>query len=86
MKYFEGVDAREKYDLFYELITRVKNIMILSFARHTKALLVDYIRKVLKQPVAADWFKTLWTGVRGRYCLAHAGYGRSNNNMGVEVD
>ena len=23
---------------------------------------------------------------RGRYCLAHAFYGGSNNNMGVEVD
>ena len=24
--------------------------------------------------------------VIGRYCLAHAGYGGSNNNMGIEVD
>ena len=58
--------------------------MILSFAEHAQALLVDYVRKVLKHPVAADWFQTWWTGVRGRYCLAHAGYGGSNNNMGVE--
>ena len=48
--------------------------------------MVDYIRNELKQPGATDWFRTWWTGERGRYCLAHAGYGGSNNNMGFEVD
>ncbi len=48
--------------------------------------MVDYIRNELKQPGAADWFQTWWTGKRGRHCLAHAGYGGSNNNMGVEVN
>jgi hypothetical protein len=60
--------------------------VILLFAKHAQALLVDYIRNVLKQPGAADWFRTWWTGERGLYCLAHAGYGGSNNNMGAEVD
>ena len=86
VKYFEEVDAREKYDDFYEQVLRVKNIMIEKFAEHAQALLADYIRNVLKQPRAAEWFETWWTGDRGRYCLAHAGYGGSNNNMGVEVD
>ena len=76
MIYFEGVDAREKYDEFYEQVIRVKNIMILSFAEHAQALLDDYIRKVLKR------FETWWTGIRGRYCLAHAGYGGSNSLPG----
>ena len=42
-----------------------------------------------RMPVMAEataiW-ASRWTGVRGWYCLAHAGYGRSNNIMGVEVD
>ena len=77
------MQAREKYDEFYEHVLKVKNIMIEKFAEHAQALLVDYICNVLKQPRAAE---TWWTGDRGRYCLAHAGYGGSNNNMGVEVD
>ena len=60
--------------------------MIENFADHAQALLVAYIRDILKQPRAAEWFETWWTGDRGRYCLAHAGYGGSNSNMGVEVD
>ena len=39
MKYFEGVDAREKYNEFYEQVLRVKNIMIEKFAKHAQALL-----------------------------------------------
>ena len=60
--------------------------MSLSFAKNAKALLVDCIRNVLQQPGATDWFQTWWSGDRGRHCLAHADYGGSNNNMGVEVD
>ena len=60
--------------------------MLLPFAVHAQALLVTYIRDVLEQPRAAEWFETWWTGDRGRYCLAHAQYGGSNSNMGVEVD
>ena len=60
--------------------------MIENFAEHAQAMLVSYIRDVLKQPRAAEWFETWWTGDRGQYCLAHAGYGGSNSNMGVEVD
>jgi len=84
--YFKGVDAREKYDNFYAQVLKVKDIAILTFAELAQSLLVDYIRNVLLQPEAAEWFSTWWTGARGRYCLAHAGYGGSNNNMGVEVD
>ena len=86
MHYFKGVDAREKYDNFYAQVLKVKDIAILTFAELAQSLLVDYIRNVLLQPEAAEWFSTWWTGARGRYCLAHAGYGGSNNNMGVEVD
>ncbi len=81
--HFEDVDARDMYDLFYKETFKVKNIAILSFAKHAQTLLVDYIRNVLKQPGAANWFLTC---NRGLYCLAHAGYGDSNNNVGVEVD
>ena len=72
MHYFEGFDAHEKYDAFYEQAIRVKNIMILFFAEQAQAFLNDYMRNVLKQPGAADWFRTWWTGDRGRYCLAVA--------------
>ena len=68
---------------------KVKDIAVLTFADLVQRLLVDYIRDVLLQPEAAEWFSTWWTGptwARCRYCLAHAGYGGSNNNMGVEVD
>jgi len=67
-------------------VLKVKDIAVLTFADMALRLLVDYIRNVLLQPEAAEWFSTWWTGARGRYCLAHAGYGGSNNNMGVEVD
>jgi hypothetical protein len=64
----------------------VKDVAVLTFADLVQRLLVDYIRDVLLKPEAADWFSTWWTGARGRYCLAHAGYGGCNNSMGVEVD
>ena len=86
MNYFKGVDAREKYDNFFAQVLKVKDIAVLTFAELAQRLLVDYIRDVLLQPEAAEWFSTWWTGARGRYCLAHASYGGSNNNMGVEVD
>jgi hypothetical protein len=86
VNYFKGVDAREKYDNFFEKVLKVKDVVVLTFADLVQRLLVDYIRDVLLQPEAAEWFSTWWTGARGRYCLAHAGYGGSNNNMGVEVD
>ena len=85
MLHFEGVDAHEKYDEFYKQAIRVKNIAIHSLAEHVQSLLVDCIHNVLKQPREADWFRT-WTGDRGRYFLAHARYGGSNNDMGVEVE
>jgi hypothetical protein len=83
--HFTRLDARDKYDLFYKQTLKVNNIAILSFAEHAQALLVDYIRNELKQPGATYWFRAWWTGER-RYSHAHAGYGGSNNNMGVEVD
>ena len=72
--------------MFYEKVLKVKDAAVLTFTDLVLHLLVDYIRDVLLQPEAAEWFSTWWTGARGRYCLAHAGYGGSNNNMGVEVD
>ncbi len=86
MNHFKGVDAREKYDFFFAKVLKVKDFAVLTFADLAQRHLVDYIRDVLLQPEAAEWFSTWWTGARGRYCLAHAGYGGSNNNMGVEVD
>ncbi len=88
MNYFKGVDARKKYDhfKFFEKVLKVKAVAVLTFADLVQRLLVDYIRDVLFQHEAVGWFSTWWTGARGRFCLAHAGYGGSNNNMGVEVD
>ncbi len=71
--------------MFYEKVLKVKDVAILTFADLVQRLLVDYIRDVLLQPEATDWFSTWWTGRRGSYSLEHAGYGGSNNNMGVEV-
>ncbi len=36
--------------------------------------------------MADDRYDDWWTGDRRLYCLAHAGYGSSNSNMGVEVE
>jgi hypothetical protein len=83
---FYGEERRAAYDDFYSLALQVIAINVLSFAEHAQALLVNYIRYELNQPRAADWFQEWWTGARGRYTLAHAEYGGSNNNMGVEVD
>ncbi len=84
--YFKGVDARATsyYDIFYEKVLKVKDVV--TFVDLVQRLLVDYTRDVMLQPEAADWYRTWWTGPRGRYFLAHAGYGGSNNNMGIEVD
>ena len=65
---------------------RVKNIAVLPFADTAQELLVTYVREVLEQPRAANWFEGTWTGEHGRWSLAHAGYTWSNNNMGQEVD
>ncbi len=86
VNYFKGVDAREKYNTFFKKVLKVKDVAIATFADLDQCLLVDYIRDVLLQPEAAECFRTWWAGARDRYCLAHAGYGGSNNNMGVEVD
>ncbi len=72
--------------MFYEKVLKMRDVAVLKFADYVQRLLVDYIRDVLLQPEAADRFSTWWTGARCRYCLAHAGYGGSNNNMGLEVD
>ena len=58
MNYFKGVDAREKYDNFYAQVLKVKDIAVLTFAELAQRLLVDYIRDVLLQPEAAEWFST----------------------------
>ena len=57
VNYFKGVDAREKYDIFFAKVLKVKDIAILTFADLAQRLLVDYIRDVLLQPEAADWFR-----------------------------
>ena len=84
MNYFKGVDAREKYDIFFEKVLKVKDVAVLTFADLVQRLLVDYIRDVLLQPEAAEWFSTWWTGARGRYCLATCRLWWWY--MGVEVD
>jgi hypothetical protein len=66
VNYFKGVDAREKYDNFFEKVLKVKDVAVLTFADLVQRLLVDYIRDVLLQPEAAEWFGTWWTGARGR--------------------
>ena len=63
---------------------RVVKIAVLSLATEVQALLVAYLET--KDPPAAAWFRDNWSGARGRYCVCHAGYSGSNNNMGVEVD
>ena len=58
VKYFDGVQAREMYNKFYQQVLRVKNIMLLPFAARAQALLVTYIRDVLEQPRAAEWSRS----------------------------
>ncbi len=65
MNYFKGADAREKYDIFFAKVLKVNDIAILTFADVAQRLLVDYIRDVLLQPEAAEWFSTWWTGAAG---------------------
>ncbi len=88
MNYFKGLDAREKYDIFFEKFLKVKDVAITTFADLVQHLLVDYIHDVPLhwQPEAAKWNSTWWTGACAQYCLTHAGYGGSNDITGVEVD
>jgi hypothetical protein len=69
---YDGPDARDKYNLFNKQTLKVKNIAILSFAEHAQELLLDYISTELKQPGAASWFRTWWTGApRDQGASAH---------------
>ena len=80
--------AREDYDDFYEQVLRVKNIMIENFAHHAQALLVSYIRDALKQPRAAEWFETWWTGdsVSPQEVQQAQGYRRPSQSTHLEGD
>ena len=86
VKCLDGDDRRVKYDAFYEQLLRVKDIAYLSFSEHAQQLLVICIRANLEQPRASEWYEGHWTSDYGRYCLSHARYAWSNNNMGIEVD
>jgi hypothetical protein len=44
VNYFKGVEAREKYDIFYEKMLKVKDVAILTFAEFVQRLLVDYTK------------------------------------------
>ena len=44
VNYFKGVDAREKYDSFFEKVLKVKDVAMSTFAERVQRLLVDYIR------------------------------------------
>jgi hypothetical protein len=63
--YFDGPKRREHYDDFYGKVLQVVDVNVLSFADHVQALLVVFIRYVLEQPRAAEWFRECWTGPRG---------------------
>ncbi len=56
VNYFDGPKRREHYDDFYGKALKVVDVNVLSFADHVQALLVDYIRDMLAQPRAAEWF------------------------------
>jgi hypothetical protein len=80
--YFDSPKRREHHYDFFGKVLQVFDVSVLSFANHDQALLVSFIRVVLEQPRAAEWFREWWTGPRGRSILAHAGHAGSNNNMG----
>ena len=86
VQYFDGEDSRVKNANFYAQLVRVKDFAVLPFADDAQQLLVKYTREDLEQLRAANWYEGQWMGPHGRYCLAHAGYAGSNNNMGIEVD
>jgi uncharacterized protein (DUF2237 family) len=77
--------SRDAYDDFYEILTGVVDIGIISFKDYVIKAFVEYLR-THADDASADWFEQNWTGPRGRYCLCDAGYAGSNNNMGIEVD
>ncbi len=41
VNYFKGVDAWEKYDIFYEKMPKVKDVALLTSADFVQRLLVD---------------------------------------------
>ncbi len=82
MQYFNN---QATYDAFYTTLLRVVKISVLPLATSVQNLLIDYLRAI--DPAASDWFHDNWCGDHhGRYCLCHAGFAGSNNNMGVEID
>jgi hypothetical protein len=50
-------------------------------------LLVHHLRLHVSKD-SANWYEMYWTDARDRYCLCHrdSTHGRTNNNLGVEVD
>ena len=80
--------SHEDYDIFYDLACQIADISDLEFAELCQDLLVDFLtaRDAETGKQSGKWFRTWWTGARGRYCLCHSQHGGSNNNMGMEVN
>ena len=67
VKYFLD---RPAYDDYYDLVDYIGEIGVITFADQAQALLVDYLRDKYGN-ACADWCRDVWTGKRGRICLAH---------------
>jgi hypothetical protein len=81
VKYFA---SRENYDFFYTILLCVFKIGLELFALVVQQKLVDRLAEF--DPKASAWYCDNRTGAMGRYCVCHACYCGSNNNMGVKVD
>jgi hypothetical protein len=75
--------SEENYVEFTKLTTRLLNAHTPVLAMNIQDDIVTWLRDV-GEDEAADWFYRYWTGPRGNYTNASAGYSGSNSAQGIE--
>ena len=71
------------YIEFTKLTTRLLDAHTTQLATAIQDEIFDWLRTV-GENTAAAWFERYWTGDRGNYTNASAGYSGNNNAQGIE--
>jgi hypothetical protein len=73
-KYF---DSEENYTEFHKKAHRLLEAPTVAITRKLQDMIEDWLRNVLKETRAADWWRDYWCG--GNYTNAAAGYVGNTN-------
>ena len=75
--------VQELWTKFHKFVKRVMLANSVEQAEFLQKKLVMWLHEK-KQPTAAMWFETYWTGRRGRWTIAHAGHSNVHTNSSIE--